>query len=31
VLRKIEAMTDLKFRFTEAPAGAHHHKASILS
>ena len=26
VLRKIEATTDLKFRFTEAPAGANHYR-----
>ncbi|MBR0694427.1 isocitrate/isopropylmalate dehydrogenase family protein [Bradyrhizobium lablabi] len=28
VLRKIEATTDLKFRFTDAPAGANHYKAT---
>ncbi len=26
VLRKVEATTDLKFRFTEAPAGANHYR-----
>ena len=26
VLRKIENTTDLKFRFTEAPAGANHYR-----
>jgi 3-isopropylmalate dehydrogenase len=26
VLRKIEATSDLKFRFTEAPAGANHYR-----
>ena len=28
VLRKIEATTDLKFRFTDAPAGANHYRAT---
>src|SRR5260370_26650581 len=28
VLRKIEATSDLKFRFTEAPAGANHYLAT---
>jgi 3-isopropylmalate dehydrogenase len=28
VLRKIEATTDLKFRFTDAPAGANHYRES---
>src|SRR5690349_16679814 len=28
VLRKIEATTDLKFRFTDAPAGANHYQAT---
>src|SRR6476659_8346305 len=28
VLRKIEAKSDLKFRFTEAPAGANHYRES---
>src|SRR3979409_1011820 len=28
VLRKIEATSDLKFRFTEAPAGANHYRAT---
>ena len=28
VLRKVEATTDLKFRFTEAAAGANHYKAT---
>src|SRR5882757_2633270 len=28
VLRKIEARSDLKFRFTDAPAGAEHYKAT---
>ena len=28
VLRKIEATSDLQFRFTEAPAGANHYRAT---
>src|SRR5246127_2166855 len=31
VLRKIEATTDLRFRFTEAPAGANHYLATGVS
>jgi len=28
ILRKVEATSDLKFRFTEAPAGANHYLAT---
>jgi len=31
VLRKIEKTTDLKFRFTEAPAGANHYRGNANS